>query len=86
MEEFEVEQVLILSTSHVPEPWCNDFEPFRYAEHEYGWLVFLYEVDDPDEITSWLRPIVTIALSRDCRYIDFDKDAFDSVLFETYEW
>ena len=81
----EVQKVLYLSTAHMPETE-PDFEKWRVAEHEYGYVVFccpfLAQRGKPD----WLKPIMDFAIAEKCLLINFDSAAEVMAQFKTYEW
>lgn len=82
-----IENTLVLSTSHVPEHASNDSlgdlnSCVRVETHEYGWMVFIGGVDWDDicnekfaKDIAWFKSIFDLAQRHGCAYIDFDCDA-----------
>ena len=82
-QEHIVNNVLQLSTVHVPEPAAK-FGSYRFVEHEYGWIVWVTEMleNTPD----WLKPIVEYANSVGAVMIEFDADNSSVDSFKKYDW
>ena len=67
-----------------------DFGSIRVLHGEYDCIMVLPVATTYEEYKLWLAewqtPIVEYALSQECSYIAFDRDADTDDRFETYEW
>jgi len=79
-----VSNVLELSTWHLPSD-CESFYPLRYANHQYGYIVWITEHSE-FEVDTWLKPIVKMAVSKKCSMINFDRDADVVESLKKYDW
>lgn len=84
-----IEQMLALSTAHMPNPTPN-FGELRSLDDEYGIIVFVYSVFAEDhhgeEVPQWIRPIMKLAREKGCRYIYFDRDVSTIDGLQTWDW
>lgn len=80
----EVEKMLVLSTSHMPETE-PDFGGTRAEPHQYGYIIFLMSADSTTD-AAWLQPIIDRAYELGCRYINFDADADQLDGFPSWDW
>jgi hypothetical protein len=81
-----IEKSLTLSTAHMPSH-APDFKSVRSADHEYGYILFVADVEDlAQSVPQWLRPIYSEALMHSCSTINFDCDANQESRFASYEW
>lgn len=80
-----IQNMLDLSTSHVPSD-SPDFGPYRFASHDYGWVLFVPLGDNYLNCPKWLHKIMLYADANSCVIVNFDRDAEVSDKFKTYEW
>jgi len=81
----EVGKFLVLSTAHMPNS-NPKFGTLRVVEHECGYLLFSSLGYPTPDAPQWLKPILALAVSRGCRYINFDRDAPSVEGLEEWEW
>lgn len=89
-------KTLNLSTGHLTEDTrerltrCalnNDHIPMCtvYEKSEYGWLVYIDDQDDTDELPADLQDCIRVALAYGANCICFDRDAYELDLLPKYE-
>lgn len=80
-----IEKVMVLSTAHMPndEP---EFGSIRHCNHQYGAFVFLGDYESIGGLCPWLKPIVTLAMEKECSMVMFDRDAETVNGLEAWEW
>jgi hypothetical protein len=71
--------VLDLSTAHVPEKLLDEENlrvHWRCQAHEHGWIVFLGDKSEDEEVDmpEWFKPILKLARASNCLLVNFDKD------------
>ena len=84
----QVKTLLDLSTVHIPtgvwslsdpQSWqrgiSKAFGDIRVVAHEYGWMLFLGDRESDDQAADWVKPILALARSTNCGFINFDTDA-----------
>ena len=85
-----IENALVLSTSHVPEDETKDDLGFtrgmpRVSTHQYGWIVFLTS-DDARPVPEWFEAIRDAAVRLDVSFVVFDPDGNVDEDFTIYQW
>jgi len=78
-----IEQVLVLSTEHLPEEDTDVFGDLRFVEHMYGYIVFVPH--SADECPHLLKPIVQRAIDTESFLIVFDEGADIVEEFDSWE-
>ena len=86
-ELFEVDEVAVLSTAHMPSTY-PDFGDLHFDEYDEGFFVY---VSTPDglagfNVPAWISPIVTACHDHNIRRLQFDSAGARSTHFTTYEW
>lgn len=76
--------MLDLSNAHIPSPTCTDFGSLRFAENEYGWVVWVSP--NEEDVPDWFQPIHDYAVKHSCVIINFDVDAEVMSDFQTWDW
>lgn len=80
-----VRKYLELSTAHMPGP-DHQFGPLRSSPTEYGFVVWMMESVDIDELPLWFVQIYSFASLNDCSLIEFDRDNDTVDLLPQYDW
>lgn len=81
-----VHKMLILSTAHQPSS-APDFGDLRALDYEYGCVLFVSSYHEEEgTVPKWLQPIHSYAVRNGCWRINFDADAEEVSMFETFEW
>lgn len=80
-----VETVFALSTAHMPssEP---EFGELRAEEFEYGYVVWVADVDENYGIPEWLLPIMRMANKQENTLVLFDRDCTKHPELKTWDW
>jgi hypothetical protein len=82
-----VQNMLDLSTAHMPSEVPDFGEGHRIEEHDYGFIVFVAGAPPFSECAEWLQPIMVYAHEAECVLINFDRDANAyEELFQTWDW
>ena len=90
--EFEVFNVFCLSTGHIPEYEAEymtagaEIEGLMFDVTEHGFIVYICDESEDDNLPSWITPIIHTARKLECRWVNFDSDAPSYKEFVSYEW
>ena len=87
MDNF-IRTMIDLSTNHVPSP-NPDWGDVRVVEHDYGWIVFVFDLSEDDIqscVPEWLVPIWREAVKAECMLINFDRDSDTRPSFRVWYW
>ena len=87
-------KVLDISTGHMTKADNEALEEYEavvpsYELKEYGWLVYVGEIDDnwPDHVMSEeFRRIMREAAELDCDYVRFDRDGREYPGLPSFDW
>jgi len=84
-KEGDTEQVLMLSTAHMPftKP---DFGALRVVEFQYGYVLWPVAVEDYASIPEWLVPIIKMANKKECTLVLFDAGIPAREDLQKWEW
>lgn len=88
-------RTLDISTNHVTREdalkldACDDGTICAYNLGEYGWLVYVGEIEDnwpADEWSAAFRNIMLTARDMDCDYVRFDRDGREYEELPLFDW
>lgn len=83
-----VSMMLDVCTCHRPKPgddeYTGDWGGVRWVGHEYGWTVFVHNLDA--RVPTWLKPLWDYANAFKCTVINFDSDAAVIPGLPTWDW
>lgn len=94
--DVRVDRMLDISSGHVTQSTCNDYNEFVLARYEYGVIFFLPFLEDgkiaesvikSENIPDDLLAVFNFAIANECDYIKIDADGtiYDDDL-PLYEW
>ena len=89
--EFEIQQILVLSTAHLPRVSAlsmDNGEPLKYSYDtvSYGYILPVHGKEFDDEMPNWLKPIMCVARRIGASYVRFDCDGNKHDELIQYDW
>lgn len=57
-----------------------------YPKGEYGWIIYILDDTNVDELPESLRACVQLAKANNCRWLMFDRDEDTIDELPTYDW
>ena len=86
---YEIKEMLCLSTAHITKETCEKLtdKPWPVvAENEYGFFIYVPEVDEPKEEISGIREVMALARRLGVKYVQLDCDGPVENELPIYDW
>ncbi|MEU7480483.1 hypothetical protein AB0A63_31210 [Lentzea sp. NPDC042327] len=92
--DLEILKLLVLSTAHLSEEIGTRLHHHHQVgvhQTRYGWLVWIPNLDDPDDSDPQQMPeelprIFQLGRDNGCTYVLFDRDAEVTALLPAFDW